>query len=85
MQTPHIEQLRAELLGTLAELRNRQNPMEPERAKAIATVAAVLVDSARVEVEFLRVTKNDESQFLGSREKPEPPRTAWQNSPAIAQ
>ena len=85
MQTPHIEQLRAELLGTLAELRNRQSPMEPERAKAIATVAAVLVDSARVEVEFLRVTKNDESQFLGNREKLDPPRTNWQNSPAIAQ
>ena len=85
MQTPHIEQLRAELLGTLAELRNRQNPMEPERAKAIATVAAVLVDSARVEVEFLRVTKNDESNFLENRPTPEPPRTAWQNSPAIAQ
>ncbi len=61
---PHISTLRAELLATLADLRCRNNPMEPDRAKAIAQVAGVVVDSARAEVEFLRLTGQDSSEFF---------------------
>ncbi len=64
MSTPHIDELRAELLATLRDLRNRDNPMEPDRAKAVAQVAGVLVDSARVEVEYLRATEGNSSSFL---------------------
>lgn len=60
----NIEQLREELLGTLKDLRNRENPMEPDRARAIAQVAGVLVDSARVEVEFIKATDGDDSPFI---------------------
>lgn len=56
MSAPHISQLRASLLDTLADLRNRSNPMEPDRARAIAMVASVLVDSARVEIDYIKVT-----------------------------
>jgi len=61
---PHIEQVRQCLLDTLADLRNRENPMEIERAKAVATVASVLVDTARVENDYLKLTGQDRSNFL---------------------
>lgn len=61
MSTPHIDELRTELLATLRDLRNRDIPMEPDRARVVAQVASVLVDSARVEVEYLRVTQGNNS------------------------
>jgi hypothetical protein len=68
-QTPHIDQLRDHLMKTLADLRDRTNPMEPDRARAVAQVASVLVDSARVEVDYLKVTNQDKSAFF-SEEHP---------------
>ena len=61
---PHITQVRQSLLDTLADLRNRDNPMDIDRAKAVATVASVLVDTARVENEYLKLTGQDRSAFL---------------------
>lgn len=71
-----INDLRAELLGTLKDLRNREQPMEPDRARAIAQVAGVLGDTARVEVDFLRATNKGESDFMEPEkvEGPKPPR-----------
>ena len=65
MTSPHIDQVRQSLLDTLADLRNRENPMDIERAKAVATVASVLVDTAKVENEYLKITGQDRSAFLG--------------------
>lgn len=62
--TPHITNLREHLMATLASLRDRENPMETDRARAIGQVASVLVDTARVEVEYLKVTGASQSQFL---------------------
>jgi hypothetical protein len=67
--TPHMSQLREHLLGTLADLRNREKPMEPDRARAVAQVASVLVDTARVEVDYLKATGQDRAGFL--EEKPD--------------
>ncbi len=64
MSNPHINTLRQQLLATLADLRNRDNPMEPDRARAIAQVAGVLVDSAKVEVDYLRATGQDRADFM---------------------
>ena len=64
MSTPHITELRAHLMVTLADLRDRVNPMEPDRARAVAQVASVLVDSAKVEVDYIRATGADRSDFL---------------------
>lgn len=64
-----IEQLRAELMGTLKDLRNREQPMEPDRARAIAQVAAIIVDSARVEVDYIKAVNGDSSKFLGEQPK----------------
>ena len=62
--TPHMNELRQHLLGTLADLRNREAPMEPDRARAVAQVASVLVDTAKVEVDYLRATGQERSGFL---------------------
>lgn len=61
---PHMTQLREHLLGTLADLRDRTNPMEPDRARAVAQVASVLVDTAKVEVDYLKATNRDRAGFL---------------------
>lgn len=64
MSTPHITQVREQLLATLADLRNREQPMDVDRARAVAQVAGVLVDTAKVEVDYLKVTGADRSDFL---------------------
>lgn len=64
MTTPHITQLRQHLMDTLADLRDRTNPMEPDRARAVAQVAGVLVDTAKVEIDYLKATGQDRSGFL---------------------
>jgi len=49
-----IEDLRNHLFATLEALRDEDKPMEIERAKAIADVSKVIVESAKVEVDHLR-------------------------------
>ena len=64
MSNPHIDQVRQSLMDTLADLRNKSAPMEVDRARAIAEVATVLVNTARVENEYLKITGQDRSTFL---------------------
>jgi hypothetical protein len=54
-----IEDLRNHLFATLEALQDEENPMEIDRAKAIADIANVIVNSAKVEVDFLKVTGKD--------------------------
>ena len=51
-----IEDLRDHLFATLEDLRSKEHPMDLDRARAVANVAQVIVDSARVEVELAKVT-----------------------------
>jgi hypothetical protein len=46
--------LRNHLFATLEALQDEDKPMDIERAKAIAEVGKVLVDSAKVEVMFIK-------------------------------
>lgn len=62
--TPHITQMREHLMETLASLRDRENPMEPDRARAVAQVASVLVDTAKVEIDYIKAVGADRSDFL---------------------
>ncbi|MFH2082042.1 MAG: hypothetical protein ABIK08_11225 [Pseudomonadota bacterium] len=51
-----IQDLRTHLFDTLAGLRDKENPMDIERAKAVADVAQTIINSAKVEVEFMKTT-----------------------------
>ena len=59
-----IETLRNHLFETLAALRDKEKPMDIERAKAISEVAQVIVNSAKVEVDHAKVTGSKGSGFL---------------------
>lgn len=50
-----IADLRKHLFETLAALKDETKPMELDRAKAIADVAQVVINSAKVEVDFMRM------------------------------
>lgn len=50
-----IEDLRNHLFAALEGLSDRDKPMEIDRAMAIAEVAQVVINSAKVEVEFLKL------------------------------
>ena len=89
MSTPHINTLRQHLMDTLADLRNRHNPMEPDRARAVAQVASVLVDTAKVEVDYLKATGQDTSAFIDGLKAPlvidGGPKTQWRFPAQVAQ
>lgn len=51
--------LRNHLFATLEALQDQDKPMDIERAKAIAEVGKVLVDSAKVEVMFIKAMDGD--------------------------
>lgn len=51
-----IDDLRNHLFATLEALTDEEKPMDIGRARAVAEVARTIIDSAKVEVEFLKVT-----------------------------
>ena len=65
-----IDDLREHLFATLDALRREENPMEIERAKAIADVSKVIIDSAKVEVQFIHAVGGNGSGFLPAPPKP---------------
>ena len=50
-----ISDLRKHLFDTIAALKDPKKPMEIARAKTIADVAQVVINSAKVEVDFMRM------------------------------
>lgn len=50
-----IAELRGILFDTLRDLRNKSAPMEIDRAKAISDLAQTVINSAKVEVDHMRV------------------------------
>lgn len=51
-----LDDLRNHLFETLEALKDEDKPMDLDRARAVADVARVIVESAKVEVNFLKVT-----------------------------
>jgi hypothetical protein len=51
-----IEDLRNHLFATIEGLLDNDKPLDIQRANAVANVAGRLIDSAKVEVEFLKAT-----------------------------
>lgn len=50
-----IEDLRNHLFETLEALKDKENPMDVQRARAIAEVAGVIVDTAMVECKYAEI------------------------------
>jgi hypothetical protein len=59
-----IEDLRDHLFATLQAVKD--GSLELDKARAINDVAKTIVDTAKVEVDYLRVTGGGESQFIDS-------------------
>jgi hypothetical protein len=51
-----IDDLRDHLFETLEALKDEEKPMDIARARAVADVAKVIVESAKVEVAYLKTT-----------------------------
>lgn len=59
-----IDDLRNHLFATLEALRDEEKPMDLERAKVIATVAQTVINSAKVECDYLEITGSKGSGFI---------------------
>ena len=59
-----IDDLRNHLFATLEALQDEKKPMDLERAKAIALVAQTVINSAKVECEFLNIVGGKGSGFI---------------------
>lgn len=51
-----IEDLRNHLFATIEALLDPDKPMDIDRARAVSDVAKTVIDSAKVEVDFLKAT-----------------------------
>lgn len=74
MSTRTIDDVRSALFAALDGLTS--NKMDIDRAKAISDVAQTIINSAKVEVDFIRATGGESSRFLGSQgaqQEPLPP------------
>ena len=63
MTTPHINTLREHLMQTLASLRDRENPMEPDRARAIERA---LHEATTQDVVLVAGKGHEDYQILGT-------------------
>jgi hypothetical protein len=59
-----IEDLRNLLFETMEKLLDDENPMDAKQAQAVANVGKVIVESARVEVEFRRQFGGNGTGFI---------------------
>lgn len=65
-----IEDLRDHLFATLEALQDEDKPMELDRAKAIADVAQTIINSAKVEVDFIKATgETSQTGFIARDER----------------
>lgn len=67
-----IEDLRNLLFETMEKLMDDDDPMDLERAEAIGKVGQVIVNSAKVEVDFLKQTGRGGASFLSGNSTPTP-------------
>jgi len=74
MPKNRIDDLRNHLFETLEALKDEDKPMDLDRARAVAEVAKVIVESAKVEVNFLKVTGALRSTHFLPVEEDEPAR-----------
>jgi len=64
MTTKNITDLRRIMFDTLQALQDKKNPLDIERALAIKEVGQVIVNSAKVEIDYLKITGQGGSGFI---------------------
>jgi hypothetical protein len=64
-----IEDLRNHLFATLEALSDTENPMELDRAKAICEVGQVIINSAKVEVDFINKVGGTGTNFIPQEQR----------------
>lgn len=69
-----IAELRGHLFDTLRGLRDKDNPLDVQRARAVCDVAQQITDTARIEIELMKITKERvASNFLPPSDCDTPP------------
>jgi len=53
---PDINSLRNTLFATLNALQDKESPMDIERARAISDVAQTIINTAKVEIDHMKLT-----------------------------
>jgi hypothetical protein len=72
-QKKHISDVRDALFKVLDGLTDKDNPMDLDRARAVNETAQVIINSAKVEVDFLKVMQGDgEVPFIQTPALPAP-------------
>lgn len=66
MSTETITDLRGHLFAALRGLTDTKNPMDVDRARAVSDVAQVIINSAKVEIEHMKITGDDGSGFISA-------------------
>jgi hypothetical protein len=78
-----ITDLRDHLFETLEGLKDPDNPMDLDRAKAICEVSQTIINSAKVEVDMVKAVCGSapgSSRFFGLPEEPEIPKIVARRS-----
>lgn len=61
----NLEKLRSHLFSAIDSLMDEKNPMEIDRAKAVSDVAQTIINSAKLEVDYMKATGQTTTKFLG--------------------
>lgn len=77
-----IKELREILFGALRGLNDKEAPLDLDRARATADIAQTIINSARVEVEFIKAAGGKGSGFIPLSGTPAPgaDRSPFQNA-----
>lgn len=70
MSNETIADLRSALFAALRSLSDKDKPMEVDRARAISEVAQTIINSAKVEVDHMKIAGGKGSGFIPETEKP---------------
>jgi len=64
-----IEDLRNHLFATIESLMDEDKPMDIDRAKAIADVSQVIINSAKVEIDFINKVGGVGTNFIPQEQR----------------
>jgi hypothetical protein len=59
-----LEDLRNHLFAAIEGLMDEENPMDIDRARAVADVAQVLINSAKIEIDYMKSAGGIGSGFI---------------------